>query len=616
MLRRLFAVIVTAALCFSYYASVGESFSLREHEGHSNVGGGLGRVISKQTPTTRVPKSSVVFSMTEEEKEDLIKEASKNYSSGYESLRIGSFAEDVNNSEKYCTQVGDLRSTLYGETVVCTFDDILTKEKKEALLREILPFAVKMHTSRLLVQPVVGSLKVSSSSFLATCGEFSIPDSHRTDGVANYDFLLYVAAAPTTDSSIAWATHCTTSANGRPLVGVASISPRYIYPGNTESSGRVLAHEIGHALGFALNFFKARGMTATATNIRGKPDDVPVLVSSHVVKAGRAFFGWKDLEYVELEDEGGTAVKGSHWKRRNLKDDLMSGIAGENMYSILTLAAFEDLGFYRVNYSKAEAPVWGYQEGETLLAEQCLINGNSQVKSLFCSQPDGYLCTADRLAYGKCEVGIFDSMLPAYSRYFEDPNEGGVSLLMDYCPSVQRFANTGCRDGTEALMPGSVISPTSLCLEGNGDIEINGHKPFTICAPVQCDRESRTYKIKVNGSLVYVSCPENSKFNLTDASEAFVSGTITCPPYRSMCHDEPDLSELKKPMCLCKMLRENKKKRAFNTMMPATLSSMSRSAGNMEDSLESTNTRRRPKNHKRFFVKNGRVVKFLKKPSE
>lgn len=536
--------------------------------------------------------------------------------SGYTNLRIGHFIDALSDTEKYCTKVGELRPTFQGGTAVCTFDDILTEEKRKALTDEILPFAIEMHTSRLMVIPATGTAVVPEAELATPCNEFSIPDSHKTEGVKEYDFLLYVAAAPTTDGSTAWATHCATALNGRPSAGVGNISPRYIYPWNTEFTGRVLAHEIGHALGFTSSFFEAKGMTATAANIRGKPNDVLVLISPQVVKAGRMFFGWEDLEYVELEDEGGPALEGSHWKRRNLKDDLMSGISGANKYSILTLAAFEDLGFYRANYSNAEFPVWGYQGGENLLTKKCLVNGVSQDISLFCTKSDEYLCTADRLAYGKCGVASYDVMFPFYSRYFSDPYEGGTLLLMDYCPSVQSFANTGCRDGTQALMPGSVISPTSLCLEGNSDIEFNGHTPSTICAPVQCNSELQTYSIKVQGSSKYVECPEGKTLNLTDYSHEFTAGSVTCPPYTSMCHDEVNATSLEKPMCLCKNLKKKMTRASSSAETAVMTSKISDSTEEKKENSFSTSERRRGRKRKRFLVKNGRIVRSLRRGSD
>lgn len=607
-------VLVISALWLLLCALRVESSSRGTHEVNPEIVCGSNAVISRQVREGPIPESPITFAVRDADENSTVESPGANLY-GYHKLRIGPFSEDLNDVEKFCTQVGQSRFTLQGGTAVCTFDDILTEEKKEALLNEILPFAIEMHTSRLLVKPITGGLTVPESELMGLCKNFSIPASHKTEGVSGYDFLLYIAAAPTRDGSTAWATHCATTPQGRPSVGVASISPRYIYPGNTEFTGRVLAHEIGHALGFALDFFKAKGMTATATNIRGKPTDVLVLISPQVVKAGRLFFGWDELEYVELEDEGGAAVEGSHWKRRNLKDDLMAGVAGANKYSILTLAAFEDLGFYRANYSSAEYPVWGYQGGEKLLTQKCLVNDVSQVKSLFCSKSDEYLCTADRLAYGKCGVASYDVMLPSYARYFRDTYTAGSLPLMDYCPSVQGFANTGCRDGTLSLMPGSVVSPTSLCLEGNSDIEFNGYSLSTICAPVQCDAESQSYMVKVKGSSLYAACPEGTTIDLTELSSEFSSGTITCPLYSDMCHDAPNLTDLEKPMCLCKNLKKKATKMTSRTNTPTLTSSISARPVEPKENSVPSNSRRRLRKGKRYLVENGRIVRSLRKRS-
>ncbi|RNF06497.1 putative surface protease GP63 [Trypanosoma cruzi] len=62
---------------------------------------------------------------------------------------------------------------------------------------------------------------------------------------------------------------------------------------------------------------------------------------------------------MELEDEGGTREKEvPHWKGRHARDELMPPAVGAGYYTALTMAAFEDMGYYRVNWRMAEPMSW------------------------------------------------------------------------------------------------------------------------------------------------------------------------------------------------------------------------------------------------------------------
>ena len=64
--------------------------------------------------------------------------------------------------------------------------------------------------------------------------------------------------------------------------------------------------------------------------------------------------------------------RASHWETRIMRDDVMS-YGHQPHVSSLTLAAMEDLGFYRANYSRAGCMNWGYQQGCLFVLSRCGI---------------------------------------------------------------------------------------------------------------------------------------------------------------------------------------------------------------------------------------------------
>ncbi|KAK7199431.1 major surface protease gp63 [Novymonas esmeraldas] len=450
-------------------------------------------------------------------------------------IRVAIFTFDVEDSSRYCTEAGELRPDFDGNTVICEPDDVLTDTKKQTLLEFLIPSAVRLHEERLSVQRERGNIVVDRLIYQESeCRDFSIPDSHMREGVADADFLLYVAAGPIPSGSIAWALTCQYFINGRPSVGVANVSPKYIT--NHQQAMRAIAHEILHALGFSFHIFYAQGMVASALSLRGK-SNVPVIVSPSVVAEARAHFGCDDQAFLELEDMGGEGTELSHWKRRSMKDDLMAAADGAGIYSAITIAAMEDMGFYKGNYSMAEPMMYGRNAGCGLLTENCVVNGVSQFPDMFCgsAKRNKLVCASDRLSVGDCNIIKYDSPLPPQFQYFADATLGGADVKMDYCPFVQPFSDTKCSfDGQ--FLKGSVYGARSRCFDAPAGFAESGRSRAQqgLCAKVHCGTTT-TYSVKVKGATTYTRCKPGATLTLSSLSSEFSDGHITCPPYDSVC---------------------------------------------------------------------------------
>ncbi|KAK7199495.1 major surface protease gp63 [Novymonas esmeraldas] len=451
-------------------------------------------------------------------------------------IRIAVFANDIANSSRYCTEAGQLRPDFTGDIVICRPDDVLTDSKKQMLLELLIPPAVWLHEERLSVQRERGNIVVDRLIYQhSDCRHFSIPASHRSEGVADADFVLYVAAGPTLDNTIAWSLMCQIFRNGRPSVGVANVSPKYITADLRRK--RVIAHEILHALGFHYDVFKKKGMVSHSISLRGKWF-VPVINSPMVVAQARAHFGCRKQTFLELEDEGGEGSMLSHWKRRSMKDDLMASAFGAGIYSAITIAAMEDMGFYKGNYSMAEPMMYGRNAGCGLVRKKCVVNGVSQFPEMFCGSANrtNLVCASDRLGVGDCNLVKHPSPLPAKFRYFANATLGGADATMDYCPYVKPAIETKCFFNTRRLN-GSVFGAFARCFDAPAGFAESGRSSAQhgLCAKVHCETTTTTYSVRVKGAGTFTRCPPGTTLTLSSLSSEFSDGHITCPPYDSVC---------------------------------------------------------------------------------
>ncbi|KAK7198762.1 major surface protease gp63 [Novymonas esmeraldas] len=299
---------------------------------------------------------------------------------------------------------------------------------------------------------------------------------------------------------------------------------------------RVIAHEILHALGFIFHVFEEQDMVASVDMLRGK-SDVPVIASPMVAAQVRAHFGCEDQAFLELEDMGGEGTKLSHWKRRSMKDDLMAGTTVAGIYSAITIAAMEDMDFYKGNYSMAEPMMYGRNAGCGLVTDKCVVDGVSQFPEMFCgsAKPKKLVCASDRLGVGNCRIGNHDSPLPPRFQYFSDATVGGDDEEMDYCPYVEPFSNTNCSSNGR-ILNGSVYGAMSRCFDAPAGFAEGGWSSaqYGLCAKVHCG-STTTYSVKVKGATMFTRCKPGATLPLSLLSPTFSSGHITCPPYDSVC---------------------------------------------------------------------------------
>jgi leishmanolysin len=460
-------------------------------------------------------------------------------------MRIVVSTQDLVTSGQYCARVGEVVPNKQGASVTCTSDDILTDAKKSILLNNILPAAIAKLSSALLVEPVTRAITVPSDA----CTWFTIPASHATTGVANADYVLYVGAAPTSGSTLAWAGGCSSDSSGRIVVGRANFGPKYISWATEADQSETVAtavHELMHALGFSETSFA--GNIATRT-LRGKT--AKVLTYPLATSTFKTYLGCDSsaVDGIELEDEGSAGSAGSHFERRVLKEELMTAAGGDKM-SALSLAVLQASGHYTADFSKAEGMTWGSKAGCGFVTAKCntALGGRD---AYWCFVESVEACTADFKAAGACAVSRYDSDLPSYFQYFSDPTLGGPAFF-DGCPYVQGYSNLVCTDTktptdnervyghyfgtsgrcfkTTGLVASGYVTPStksrcleSRCTDGLVQLRVNGGRWETCTAANQ----------QMSGFTGYnnaVVCPDATTFCASFAAAAVLNPDAPATP--------------------------------------------------------------------------------------
>lgn len=223
-----------------------------------------------------------------------------------------------------------------GQRQTCAWDDVLTPQKRDTLVKRLMPQAVDFFSHLLRVRPVQGALRLNSF-FCGFDGGVQVPRRLRAQGVAEADMVIFLTARPIrsdsrTTETIAFAGHCERDQYGRPIGAHFNWSPRQLVePSNSwleHYLARVAMHELTHALVFSPELVQAFPHQPTMRILPTPQGSYASAISSpRVLRAVRKHFGCEELEGAQLEDGGGAGTASSHWEMRWLRDEYMTGSA-------------------------------------------------------------------------------------------------------------------------------------------------------------------------------------------------------------------------------------------------------------------------------------------------
>ncbi|ORC84293.1 surface protease GP63, partial [Trypanosoma theileri] len=356
----------------------------------------------------------------------------------WQPIRIAVSPKGVSDAVHYCrsrklgARWGYPRKTNFDQAL-CHPTEGMTLERANLFVNKILRAAIRLHAERLKVKRESGKLIITGDTVLffgKLCPEVKIPSEHEKEGVANADFVLYAGVSIYKPDTVV----CSYNLQKRPIAASMNIRPKDI--ADTRHFTRIVAHELGHGLGFdnmALN--KVSALVSVVRN------DVHYELRHALIKEKVSeHYGCPAATGMRLEkDKGNQVIR--HFDRRIAKDELMSPYSGSSngmFYTALTLAVFESTGHYKANFAKAENMSWGRNAGCVFLKKKCRDDSLSNYGDMFCDiDSAGPLqCTSDRFALGKCSQTWKSDALSwqkCMSRYAE--NE--MAELDDVCPIIK-----------------------------------------------------------------------------------------------------------------------------------------------------------------------------------
>ncbi|TMW59427.1 hypothetical protein Poli38472_004496 [Pythium oligandrum] len=434
------------------------------------------------------------------------------------------------------------------------------------------------------------AMKTCSTCLATGCTVGDCSTTKEGTGVANADFMLYVRAANSsycTGPVLAYASSCQKDQYDRPTFGMANFCPEQIKtdPRQYQSQLSTAMHEITHALGFSSLFFpymrNSDGTPRTARNSDGRPPaqanvqcpngqtaSLYVAPSSNTVKFSserdtsvarmvtprvaafvQSHFGCSSLTGAELENNEEGCL-GSHWEERIFEPEYMTPISSfRNVLSPLTLAFFEDSGWYKANATMGERLIFGNKQGCAFATSKCIdkASGVSVASDHFCTSNDAESCSVDANSRSVCTISSGLS-IPKPFQYFSDPSKGGINDYADYCPINTGFSYGDCSDPTNLVMPtgttinilGETYCPTCKCTRTT--LRSSDSKKWVVnarrktgCYAMRC-RDSSTVDIDIPvvGSTTQVvtrTCTQKGQILTVDG----YSGSVTCPDPLIVC---------------------------------------------------------------------------------
>eukprot|EP00003_Mantamonas_plastica_P027914 TRINITY_DN612_c2_g1_i1.p1 TRINITY_DN612_c2_g1~~TRINITY_DN612_c2_g1_i1.p1 ORF type:complete len:1009 (+),score=224.98 TRINITY_DN612_c2_g1_i1:1041-4067(+) len=296
---------------------------------------------------------------------------------------------------------------------------------------------------------------------------------------------------------------------------------------------------------------KTRAVSSVVQNVTKNGHTVDMIVTPTVVEAVRMHSGCNTLAGAYLEDGGGTGSAGSHWEKRTLGNELMTSSASQHQDAILsniTLALFHDMGYYVVNFDKAETLAWGNNLGCNFTEGNCATT-DWPTEGYRCTS-NVQSCTFDRQHKGVCSTKTYSTDLPTYYQHFAgQPRFGGLDVLADYCPFVRAFTNRDCiydsgtQFGTVFSQPEETGNSSRCFMSTLEHLETLGtQEPLLTNGPMQPTclefRCISNTGLHVRVKNIWIDCTPGSDAQTGNKTVFGFAGSFQCPQQGSwMCRD-------------------------------------------------------------------------------
>jgi leishmanolysin len=312
----------------------------------------------------------------------------------------------------------------------------------------------------------------------------------------------------------------------------------------------LVLHEVNHILSFSPTLFE------TFIDSAGNPIPLEkttktkivngvsrkLLTTPRLIATAKRHFNCKDIDGLELENQGGAGTAGAHWEMRLMAGDFMIGESyAENVISDMSLALMEDSGWYKVNYYTGGLFRFGKNAGCDFLNTKCVVDGKTKFPNDYATFLKASQCFAGRTNKGFSSIVQGVTIDPNY-QYFSDPKWGG-NPNSDYCPIAIDYSDINMQFAYSCLM-GKTTLPASLAEKIGNDSncfissltpqndnsisDLKGSK-FGICYETTCNDSEFSYTVKIGASTL--KC-EKAGGPVTLSGW---DGTFECPDYNLVC---------------------------------------------------------------------------------
>ena len=470
----------------------------------------------------------------------------------------------------------------------------VNKAFAKAIREEVIPQTVEIYQKIVKVRRFKKKLNFPHVS---KCDTYTVPEKLKREGVIA-DLVIFPILESTgefiTERVEAAASYCAQSSlDGRPIMGFIEYRP------NLEAGDQhhvdyhiwLTFHELTHVFVFNDSLFDTfinplTGQKLPKDQVMRKYEingmDMNFVVSPKVRELAAKHFNCPNAIGVPLENKGSEGTKDSHWNRKAMNGDVMIAKSfGENLISDITLALFEDSGWYKVDYSLSNLFIWGKNRGcDFLYCKDCfenkqvdsknnIFNVKSKYPREFCSNFNNPVCSTHNYFRGSCAVSENITSMSEHLKFmpFSQANFGGGDMHLDYCPIAQEtkdnqdYYGGSCKLGsTNNLHPHEKVCPNCACVVSNLDpislLDVAEKKKLKIkmgkAKLNTTDNKIYFKKSKhLRSSCMEFTCKEHDGkkdlyINVFDSSykcdkryiEIPELGTIKCPLRSLLCHEK------------------------------------------------------------------------------
>ena len=291
------------------------------------------------------------------------------------SMKLEFDYSSITNDKAFCKEVGQEIIWEQNPSYICTKDDLLTDEKKEAFEKTI--DNLSNFIGRLL------RIKHSDISLRNYRSDYTYIDPPNKTSKADHYISIFIR--PFEDTTIASSQSIRREiTTGRTVQSMIVFDPKFIPTAaedeNTDERRFFLTtfHELMHSLDIgysSLVFWTSRdkGKPAYIGDTEFTRSTYPTKTFYHIctpkakevasrrLGISRDNYG-KDI-CIEFEDNGYEGTIHEHPKATLYRQDVMAGIqSADSVISEVTLALLEDMGWFTVNWSLAQPMTWGAKE--------------------------------------------------------------------------------------------------------------------------------------------------------------------------------------------------------------------------------------------------------------